>query len=75
MFTSLLCYDWPILKQTYQSLGPPNILRGIHDRIFLVKVCIDPLSIDVFGQIYMLNLQCTVIDAFIKHNNKASKHT
>ena len=75
MLTSLLFFIRPLLKQTHQSLGRYNLLRGSHANLLLVKMSINPLSIHSLLTIYMIISQCTEKYASTKHTNQPSQYT
>ena len=71
MQTSLICCDLDILQQTYKIKRPSNLLRGIHDQLFIYfTISIYSISINFCWSIYFLLGQFTSIETSLKQTNK-----
>ena len=71
MYTSLLWFNLDILQQTHKIKCPSNLLRGIHDHLFIYfTIGIDSISISFCWPIFILLGQFTSIEPSLKHTNK-----
>ena len=71
MYTSLLCCNLDILQQTHKIKCPSNLLRGIHDHLFIYStIFIDSISINFYWSISILLGQFNSIETSLKHTNK-----